>query len=354
MKKILLTGGGTAGHVTPNIAMLDTLKKEGFEAYYIGSHKGMEKNLIADTGIPYHAISSGKLRRYKDLKNLTDPFKVIKGCFEAAAYIRKLKPDVVFSKGGFVSVPVIIGAWINRVPSILHESDMTPGLANKLSIPFATKVCANFSETINHLPKGKAVLTGTPIRESLLHGDVNRGLALCGFEKGKPVILLMGGSLGAKKLNECLRKVLPELLKSYQVVHLCGKGNVDQSLLNIEGYRQFEYAKEELPHLFAVTDVIVSRAGANAIFEFLTLKKPSLLIPLSSNASRGDQILNARSFEAHGFSKVLLQEDLNEESLVGAIEDLYKNRERFVERMGTSEVRDGVMNVVRVVKEVVG
>lgn len=347
MKKIVLTGGGTAGHVTPNIALIDLLKEKGFDLYYIGSYHGIEKNLIKDTGIPYYGISSGKLRRYLDVKNLSDPFKVIKGCYQATKIIRKLKPDVVFSKGGFVSVPVIIGAKLNGVPSILHESDMTPGLANKLCLPFATKVCTTFADTLKHLPKNKAVFTGSPIRSNLLEGELSEGLKLCGFNKDKPILLMMGGSLGAKRINDLLRTMLPSLLEKYQLVHLCGKGHYEPTLEGLRGYKQFEYVKEELPHLFAMTEVIISRAGANAISEFVTLKKPNILIPLPATASRGDQILNATSFKDHGYSYVLEEETLTPDKLLNAIDEVYNNRQIYIEHMEHSKSKDGAKNVVR-------
>ena len=305
MKKIVLTGGGTAGHVTPNIALLPKLRELGYEIHYIGSYDGIEKKLIADFDIPYYGISTGKLRRYFDVKNFTDPFRVVKGFSEAKKILKQIKPDIVFSKGGFVSVPVVRAAASLKIPCIIHESDMTPGLANKLCIPVATKVCCNFPETLQNLPADKAVLTGSPIRGELTKGNKIAGLDLCGFSANQPVIMVIGGSLGAANVNKAVRDALPALLKDFQVVHLCGQGKVDNLLLNTKGYKQFEYVKAELKDLFAMADVVISRAGANAICELLALKKPNLLIPLVSG-SRGDQILNAKSFEAQGFSLSLI------------------------------------------------
>ena len=297
MKHIVLTGGGTAGHVTPNIALIPKLKEAGYKISYIGSYDGMERKLIEDLGIPYYGISSGKLRRYFDPKNFSDPFRVVKGYFEAKKLLKKLKPNVVFSKGGFVSVPVVLAAKACKVPALIHESDMTPGLANKLCIPSAATVCCNFPETVKCLPENKAVLTGTPIRQELLSGDAREGLKFCGFNAAKPVILVIGGSLGSVAVNNAVRSILPELLKDFQVIHLCGKDKLDASLNGTEGYVQFEYIKDELPDLFAAADLIISRAGANAICEISALAKPNILIPLSANASRGDQILNAVTTE---------------------------------------------------------
>ena len=305
MKKIVLTGGGTAGHVTPNIALIPYLKKEGYDVYYIGSKGGMEEELIKKCDIPYYGVSSGKLRRYFDKKNFSDIFKVLKGIMQAKHIIRKIKPDVVFSKGGFVAVPVVVGAALNKVNVVCHESDITPGLANKLAMPFAKAVCTTFPEAVKHIKDNKGIYTGTPIRDMLFTGKKEKGLEMCGFSGNKPVILIMGGSQGSVKVNNSVRELLSKLLPKYDIVHLCGKGNLDESLSDKEGYKQFEYISDELPDLFAMADMVISRAGSNAICEFLALHKPMLLIPLGKNASRGDQILNAESFKKQGFAEVI-------------------------------------------------
>lgn len=352
MKKIVLTGGGTAGHVTPNIALLPKLKELGYEVHYIGSYDGIEKKLIEEFDIPYYGISSGKLRRYFDVKNFTDPFKVLKGYTEAAKLMKKIKPDVVFSKGGFVTVPVVIAAHRKKIPTIIHESDMTPGLANRLCISSATKICCNFPETISHLPDGKANLTGSPIRKELLAGNREQAKKFCKFTSDKPTILIIGGSLGAAAVNDAVRAILPKLLTKYNVIHLCGKGKLDESLRDTEGYVQFEYIKKELADLFALADVVISRAGANAICELLALKKPNILIPLPASASRGDQILNANSFKKQGFSEVLDEETLTNEILLEAVENTYNNREKFIEAMAKSKQQNGVDAVISIIEEV--
>lgn len=350
MKRIILTGGGTAGHVTPNIALLPRLKELHYDIHYIGSYQGIEKELIEQFGIPYHGISSGKLRRYFSLKNFTDPFRIIKGLAEADKLIKTLQPDVIFSKGGFVSVPVVMAGKRRHVPTIIHESDMTPGLANKLSIPSATKVCCNFPETLEHLPKDKAVLTGSPIRQELLSGNKIAALDFCGLTADKPVILIIGGSLGSVAVNQAVRAILPELLKDFQVIHLCGKGKVDESLKNLHGYVQFEYIQNELKDIFALTDLIISRAGANAICEIAALRKPNLLIPLSANASRGDQILNARSFERQGFSIVMEEEELTNEKLLSSIRDLYDNRDTYIHNMSQSGQQNSIDTIIGLIE----
>ena len=351
MKRILLTGGGTAGHVTPNIALLPRLRELGYDISYMGSYDGIEKKLITEFQIPYYGISSGKLRRYFDPKNFSDPFKVLKGYGEAVRIIRKLKPNVVFSKGGFVSVPVVLAAKRCKVPCIIHESDMTPGLANKLAIPAASKVCCNFPETLQYLPKDKAVLSGSPIRQELLHGDALAARKFTGLTDDKPVILVMGGSLGAAAVNEAVRKILPTLLKDFHVIHLCGKGKLDASLSGLSGYVQYEYINEELKDLFALADIVISRAGANSICELLALHKPNLLIPLSAAASRGDQILNARSFEKQGFSLVLEEEAISNEVLLQTIHRLYDERASFSEAMKASRQTDSIDTIVGLIEE---
>lgn len=346
MKRIILTGGGTAGHVTPNMALVPTLIDEGYDISYIGSYNGMEKKLIEDIGIPYYGISSGKLRRYFDIKNFSDPFRVIKGFFEAKTLLKKLKPDVVFSKGGFVTVPVVMAAKKLHIPVIIHESDMTPGLANKLSIPSASKVCCNFPETIKHLPEGKAVLTGSPIREELFQGDRREGLRLCEFTENKPVLLIIGGSLGSVAINNAIRDNLDALLEKYQIIHLCGRNNLDQRLLEKKGYQQFEYVKKELKHYFACADVVVSRAGANAICELLALRKPNILIPLGLDASRGDQILNAKSFEKQGYSYVIQEKDVTGDTLLNAVNTVFDHRQDYIQTMNQSKLANPIETIV--------
>lgn len=354
MKKIVLTGGGTAGHVTPNIALLPRLEELGYEVHYIGSYDGIEKRLIQDFDVPYYGISTGKLRRYFDPKNFTDPFRVLKGFGEAKKILKELKPDVVFSKGGFVSVPVVRAAAALRIPCVIHESDMTPGLANKLCIPVATKVCCNFPETLKALPEGKAVLTGSPIRKELTQGNRIAALDLCGFTANKPVIMVVGGSSGAAAVNQVVRQALPKLLQDFQVVHLCGKDKIDNLLLNVPGYKQFEYLKGELKDIFALADLVISRAGANAICEILALHKPNILIPLPASSSRGDQILNARSFETQGFSMVLDEDYLTENLLIEKVQELYCNRHSFIAAMKESQQKDAVETIAALLKEITG
>ena len=351
MKKIILTGGGTAGHVTPNLALVPSLRDAGFEIRYIGSYAGIEKGLIEQAKIPYYGISSGKLRRYFDLKNFTDPFRVLKGYGEAKKILKEYRPDIVFSKGGFVSVPVVFAASRLHIPVIIHESDMTPGLANKLCFSSAARICCNFPETLKYLPEGKSIHTGCPIRDELKNGSRLAGLKLTGLKAEKPVLMIIGGSTGAVAINNAVRAALPKLLETYQVVHLCGKGNLDQSLDKTEGYVQYEYMGEPLKDIFAIADIVISRAGANAICELLALKKPALLIPLGLSASRGDQILNAESYAKKGYSKLLPQEELTPERLVADVNDLYANRSQYRQAMEQASDQDAVRKIVSLIEE---
>ncbi|PZE22651.1 undecaprenyldiphospho-muramoylpentapeptide beta-N-acetylglucosaminyltransferase [Paenibacillus xerothermodurans] len=351
MKKIVFTGGGSAGHVTPNLAIISKLKQQGWDVEYIGSREGIEREIIEHANIPFHHISSGKLRRYFDLKNFKDPFKVVKGIGEAYMLLRRIKPAIVFSKGGFVTVPVILASWLHRIPVISHESDISPGLANRISIPFVTKICVNFPESLHYIKGNKGVCTGLPIREHILRGEPRRGYALCDFHQQKPVLLIMGGSLGAQKINAAVRESLDILLERFQIVHICGKGQIDKSLAPRRGYKQFEYVNDELADILAMTDIVISRAGATSIFEFLALGKPMLLIPLTRQASRGDQLLNAASFEKLGYAQVLHEENLNADNLTQGALTVYDNRQQMTSQMRLAEQTNAVDTIIQLVQQ---
>lgn len=341
MKKrtILLTGGGTAGHVSLNQALIPELLNMDYNVEYIGSKDGIESELIPDSfpEIPYHAISSGKLRRYFSMKNFTDPIRVGAGMLQALQVIRKTKPAAIFSKGGFVSVPVAMAGKLMSVPVIIHESDVTPGLANRIAMPFANHIFTVFTQTLKHVPKEKSTCTGSVIRSELLDGSAAKGREICHFENDLPVLMVMGGSQGSVMINNAIRTNLPELVKEYNVIHLCGKGNVDESLSDFPNYCQFEYVTHELSHLLHMTDFVVSRAGSNSIFEFLALKKPMLLIPLSKQQSRGDQLLNAQLFKQQGFAHVVEEEELTPERFFAEMKKLHMDEDLLVENMTQAE-----------------
>lgn len=348
MKKIVLTGGGTAGHVTPNLALIPRLKADGWEIHYIGAANSVEETLISQVeGVSFHTVSVGKLRRYFDIKNFSDPFRVVKGVGQATGIIRKIKPNVVFSKGGFVSVPVVYGAKLNGVPVVSHESDMTPGLANKLCLPFTKAQCCTFPEAVKYA-KGKGVHTGSPIRPEILRGSKEDGIRRYGLNHSRPVLMVMGGSSGAQAINQVVWECLPKLTENFQVLHLCGKGNLSPLLEGTDNYTQVEYLNEdqEMADAYACADILVSRAGSNSLCEILAVRKPALLIPYPKGASRGDQLLNAESFRAQGFSYVLQQEDMTPETLVKGIEKLYHDRGALYEAMATEPTANGIDNVL--------
>ncbi|WP_085992838.1 undecaprenyldiphospho-muramoylpentapeptide beta-N-acetylglucosaminyltransferase [Oceanobacillus senegalensis] len=351
-KRILFTGGGTAGHVIVNLALIPYYREKGWEIDYIGSYNGIERDLIGQMyGVTYHPISTGKLRRYLSKENMKDPFKVLKGTMQAYNIIGKRKPSVIFSKGGFVSVPVVAAAKLRRVPAVIHESDYTPGLANKLSIPFARKVIATFPETMKYLPEEKSEYVGAVIREELFQGDREKGLAYAGLSKGKPVLLIMGGSGGSQKINDTVRESLSELLNNFQIIHICGKGKLDDTYQK-KGYVQFEYIHDELKDIFAATDYVLSRAGSNAIFEFLALRIPMLLIPLSREASRGDQIINAESFASKNYARVLEEENLTNEQLVRELNRLKEYAPVMLDKMKEYHSEKSRDRVIEILKEV--
>ena len=334
MKKIAFTGGGTIGHVAVNLALIPEAQKRDIETIYIGSKNGIEKEMITDSAkdTKYIPISSGKLRRYLSFENLKDVFKVLKGILDARKVLKKEKPDLVFSKGGFVSVPVIIAAKSLKIPSIVHESDVTPGLANKISMKFANKMYTTFEETLKYVPKEKSDYIGAIIREDLRDGSKEEGYQLTGFNDQLHVLLIMGGSLGSKALNKAIRDNLDFLTKKYQIIHLTGKGHIDHNIKN-DNYVQYEFVSNELMHFYAITDTVISRAGANAIYEFATLKLPMLLIPLGLDQSRGDQIDNAKIFEKNGYAKVLQEKDVNQSNLISQLDKLENEREDIIDKM---------------------
>jgi UDP-N-acetylglucosamine--N-acetylmuramyl-(pentapeptide) pyrophosphoryl-undecaprenol N-acetylglucosamine transferase len=353
-KHIIFTGGGTAGHVTPNIALIQKFRDEGvkkeasangvsWDVSYIGSHHGIERELIGKIDVPYFSIATGKLRRYFSWQNFLDPFKIVCGIWQAFWLCRKLQPDIIFSKGGFVSFPVVVGGWLNNVPIVLHESDLIPGLANKLSYPFAKKICLSFADSARYFSdKGKLSTTGTPIRANLLNGSKERGLKFCGFTADKKVMLVFGGSLGAGRINKIVRAALPQLInENLQIVHICGAGKVDNSC-NYAEYKQFEYLDEEFPHVLAAADLVISRAGANSVYELLALRKPHIFVPLTASSSRGDQIANAQHFEKQGLSQVILEEQLSVETLMPKVRWVLQNQRLIISKLKTFEAPNSI------------
>jgi len=332
---IVLTGGGTAGHVSLNEAIIPELINKQYKIHYIGSYNGIEKTIIGErfSELPYHSISNGKLRRYFSLKNFSDPFKVLYGTLQALTVLKKVKPALVFSKGGFVSVPVVIAARLSNIPVVIHESDLTPGLANKIASSFAEHIFTVFEETVRHLPDSKASSIGAILRPDLFRGNEKIAEQLTGFDASKETIIIMGGSQGSAKINDVIKQNIEQLTSRFQLIHLCGKGNKDESLVGKSNYIAFEYVSDELPHFLKMSNYVISRAGSNSIFEFLELKKPMLLIPLSIHASRGDQVLNAKYFEKKGFAQVLEEEDLTPTTFMDSLNQIVDKKEEMIDQM---------------------
>ena len=335
-KKIIFTGGGTVGHVAPNLALIAWFQqKGGYNVGYLGSYKGVERDLVIRAAVPYYPIATGKWRRYFSWQNFSDPCMVLCGVIQALLLLWRLKPKAVFSRGGFVALPVVIAAWVLRIPIVVHEADLTPGLANRLSFPLATKICLTFPETIDALASKyltKTIVSGLPIRSAFLQPDPKHGRKLCGFSGEKKIIVVFGGSLGAGKINGAVRTILPDLLQRFQVAHICGKGMIDANLA-CSDYRQFTYLHDEFPHLLAAADLVISRAGANTIYELLTLCKPSILLPLAKTISRGDQIINAKYCLTHGFSEVIFDDQLRGDILLTKIFELIDNPREMLNKL---------------------
>ncbi len=349
MKRVLFTGGGTAGHVTPNLGVIEQLQEEGWTIAYVGSKTGIERELLHESGIEFFAIATGKLRRYISWQNLIDPFRVLLGLFQSIWICLRWSPDVVFSKGGFVAVPVVAAAWLCRIPVIAHESDTSPGLATRLSAPFAVRICVNFEQTLDMLPKGKGQVTGSPVRRSILSGNGERAARELGLS-GKPMLLVFGGSLGASAINRSVRQVLDTLCQRFDVVHVTGPGQIDPGLQQT-GYWQREFIGAGFGDVFAAADLVIARAGANTIYELLVTRTPHILIPLPRAASRGDQIENAVLFEQLEMSRVIFQENLDGDSLLAEVDIAWQKRASQIVAMEQFEVKDSCALIVSLIEE---
>tara|TARA_B100000315_G_scaffold236949_1_gene253275 strand:+ start:3960 stop:5036 length:1077 start_codon:yes stop_codon:yes gene_type:complete len=352
VSRILFTGGGSAGHVIPALPVVRACLDRGDTVDFIGSHSGLEQRLVEGMGVRYHGITTGKLRRYFSVANLVDAFRVLGGCWQAFRMLGRISPDVVFSKGGFVSFPVVIAAWLRRIPVVAHESDYSPGLANRLSMPFIEVLCTNFLETCPARFKGRVVHSGTPVRRELMEGSAVRARERLGVPPDRGVLVVTGGSLGADALNAVVREALDALLKGFDVVHVCGEGKATG--LKQRGYHEFEYVGEGWGDLLAAADVVVSRAGANALFELLTLAKPMLLVPLPARASRGDQIENAEFARVHGYAEVIAESELDAASLCECVEKIFRARPDWLRSLERFERPQAEVRLVQVLDDVLG
>jgi UDP-N-acetylglucosamine--N-acetylmuramyl-(pentapeptide) pyrophosphoryl-undecaprenol N-acetylglucosamine transferase len=359
-RTVVLTGGGTAGHVTPNLALLPALRAAGFHIEYVGAKAGIERELVTAEGLPYHSVETGKLRRYASWQNWIDPLRVVQGVGQAYRILNRVRPDVVFSKGGYVAVPVVLGAWLHRIPVVVHESDRSPGLANRIAFPFCARICTSFEESAARLRASmpararRIVCTGSPVRRALLAGDRARAERRFGLDPSRSLVLVFGGSLGARAINAVVGEFARALPSDLQLIHVCGKGNLDPQLANLAHYHAFEYLQQDFADALARADAVVSRAGANSLSELLALRKPAVLIPLPSDRSRGDQIENAQYYTERGYGLLLPQAELNRERLEESIRSLLNGAALFRQRMETDTPGDAAAAIVAQLDQVTG
>lgn len=309
-----MVGGGSGGHVLPNLAIASALKSKA-DILYVGSRSPLDRNLVAASGLPFKAIFTGKLRRYFSWRNFTDPFLVLAGFFQSLWLMFSFRPQVVFTKGGFVSIPIAFAAFLTGRPIVLHESDSVMGLSNRIVARLAKKVCVAFPSAL--ASGSHTILTGNPVRSSILTGSVDVGYCLTGFRADKPVVLVWGGSQGAEEINRLIEESFSRLKSHFQIIHITGQDK-GTSLVD-PSYCQFDYLEDELRHVYAITDLVVGRSGANSLAEIALMEKPAVLIPLKS-AAHDHQRLNAEYFEKEGASLVL-----REESLYDLLLALWKN-----------------------------
>ncbi|GAB4222853.1 MAG: undecaprenyldiphospho-muramoylpentapeptide beta-N-acetylglucosaminyltransferase [Spirochaetales bacterium] len=362
--RILFTGGGTGGHVYPGLSVAEQLRKRSHcEVAWIGSGRGVERSIVEEASLPFFGIPAGKFRREFSFRNVTDLFRVVAGIFSSLYHLKRFKPHLLFSKGGFVSVPPVVAAFLLRIPIVSHESDMDPGLATRIALPLARKVLVPFPESVDQYPKryrSKIVVTGNPVRSSIYEGNAHTGRQLLGFREDKPILLVLGGSQGALEINRLVWKTLGELLEDFQVVHQVGPLHADSEDLKdysrTEGYVVRGYFKEELPHILAAADCVVSRAGAGTLWELAGLCKPMLLVPLRGYGTRGDQVRNARLFELHGWAKAIYDEPVATERFLSEVRSLIDpNLAGWMRsNLASLDVRGAAERVVNVIQEELG
>ncbi|MDY6398691.1 MAG: undecaprenyldiphospho-muramoylpentapeptide beta-N-acetylglucosaminyltransferase [Treponema sp.] len=334
----VFAGGGTGGHIYPGLAVADELRllasknNQEIKIVWLGNSSGMDKNLVEKSGSvdEFIGIPSGKLRRYFSFKNFSDLFKIFAGLIKSFFTLLKLKPAVLFSKGGFVSVPPCVAAKLLRIPVFTHECDFTPGLATRLNSRFATKILVSYEETKTYLPsdkRDKAIVTGNPVRPVFYSTNPEEGKKFLFSERSdynpeKPILLVLGGSLGAHQINELVAQNLDWLCERFNVVHQCGAKDADSMPKNHEGYFLHPFIYKEMSDVISAADIVLSRAGANSIWECSVLGKPMVLIPLCGSGTRGDQVDNAHFFEERGAAIVLLGEYAEESYLKSALEKM--------------------------------
>ena len=352
---IAFAGGGTAGHVFPGLAVAAALDRR---VVWLGSGRGVEKGLVTEAGIDFKSIPAGKLRRYFSFRNFFDFLKIAAGIVASFITLRREKPALLFSKGGFVSVPPVVAAWLCGIPAWTHESDFDPGLATRINLRFCEKVLVSFPQTVDYLPAGlrsRAVVTGNPVRPSLYTADPMRGRKFLGCNGGSPLLFVIGGSLGSSFINGLISSCREMLLDRFFVVHQMGASEYVPS--SRAGYRTAPFFKAELPDVMAAADLVISRAGANTLAELAALGKPSLLIPLPETSSRGDQLRNAEMFRSRGASIVLRETDATPAAFLKAIDALFVDPARLAD-MGRQALTLGAgrpaETIAKLIKERLG
>ncbi|MBI3290856.1 UDP-N-acetylglucosamine--N-acetylmuramyl-(pentapeptide) pyrophosphoryl-undecaprenol N-acetylglucosamine transferase [Candidatus Falkowbacteria bacterium] len=323
--KIILSGGGTIGSVSPLIAIHEKIKeiRPDADVLWLATKDGPEHKLISTYNIPVRKIFAGKLRRYFSFKNFLDPFLVLFGFFQSLFIISKFKPDVLISAGGFVSVPVTWSGWFLRRPSIIHQQDIRPGLANKLMAPFAKIITVAFEKSLNDFPGRKTVWVGNPARQEMLKGDIDKAYDFFKLDKNLPVVLVIGGGTGASRLNKIVLESLPELLDFCQVIHLTG-GKVDREARHPR-YHDYEFLIEQLKDAYTVADLVVTRAGMAALTELAALKKPIIAVPIP-NSHQED---NAGLFAKNNAAIILAEDNLTARDFFEAIKETLADKPRL-------------------------
>lgn len=343
MKRIVFTGGGTLGHVMPNLYLIDELKQE-YDCFYIGT-SGIEKEKLKDCNIEYYEIPAIKLVRGRYLINLKIPFVLIKSILKAKQILKEIKPDVIFSKGGYVSLPVCIAGRMLKIPIVAHESDYSFGLANKIILKVCNKMCVNFK---NLERKNKKVIYTGPIFNKH-YEDNDKDISNLSLDKTKPTILIVGGSLGSKKINDCIVAILKDLLNDFNIIHITGNGN--NRIKSYDNYNSFEMV-EDIVKLYNIADFVIGRSGAGITAECFFKRLPMMLIPLQNKATRGDQMLNAKYYEEQGVAKIIKENELTPKLLLGEINNFYETIEKYKNNYKNKDMINGKNKIIKIITDI--
>jgi UDP-N-acetylglucosamine--N-acetylmuramyl-(pentapeptide) pyrophosphoryl-undecaprenol N-acetylglucosamine transferase len=365
--RIILTGGVSGGHLTPLVAVAKKIREKVPEAefYFIGPKGKMEDEIMGRENIPIRNIMTGKLRRYFSFKNFVDFFRIPLGILKSLWLLFVLMPDAIFSKGGAASFPVVVAGWLYRIPILIHESDSNPGLANSMLGKFATRVAVSYPEAQKYFPAEQVVLTGNPLNANIDKGDIKRARQRYGLTESRKVIYVTGGSQGAKSINDKILRILPHLMRKYQVIHQTGEYDFE-SVVHMagelgfkagrDGYHPVAFIKENIEDVFAVADLVISRGSATTISEIAANKKPAILIPLETSAS-DHQRMNAYSLARIGGCVVMEENNMGENMLLEKIDEIMENeilRAKLAENIGTfyhpdatEKIADGILGMIK-------